>query len=246
VNTRSTITPEQIRARRTALGLSQEALGKQIGVTQGTISNWESGKVSPSSEQAGALAGVIGPASQERSERATDQETRYGDWLAQTRVEKGLSRAVLAAMSGISAQQISNIETEVTANPRASTRKKLENALNAHPPQELVEAVEEAAQIQDVGQFMDFDPHDENDFPSEPGVYVFYDISDRPIYVGESGDIRRRIRTDHFDKFWYRSPIVEKASFVRVEDQKLRRQLESTLIKFLKSNAVINKNLVER
>jgi excinuclease UvrABC nuclease subunit len=85
-----------------------------------------------------------------------------------------------------------------------------------------------------------------NDFPNEPGVYVFYDISDRPIYVGESGDIRRRIRQDHIEKFWYRTPIVEKASYVRVDDQTLRRQLENTLIKFLKSNAVINQRQVDR
>jgi hypothetical protein len=122
---------------------------------------------------------------------------------------------------------------------------KLENALGAEAPDALLKAVEEEAEIEGVGQFTDFDPHDENDFPEEPGVYVLYDISDRPIYVGEGGVIRERIR-DHMQKFWYRAPIVEKASYVRVEERRLRRQLEDTLIKFLKSNAVINKRQVDR
>jgi hypothetical protein len=54
------------------------------------------------------------------------------------------------------------------------------------------------------------------------------------------------MRTHHNEKFWCRTPIVHKASYVRVEDQTLRRQLESTLIKFLKSNAVINRQQVVR
>lgn len=33
----------QIRARREALGLSQAALAKEIGVTQSRVSNWERG-----------------------------------------------------------------------------------------------------------------------------------------------------------------------------------------------------------
>ena len=97
-----------------------------------------------------------------------------------------------------------------------------------------------------VGRLTDFNPHDEDDFPTEPGVYVFYDISERPVYIGESGNIRSRIRGSHFEKFWYKRPIVEKASYVRVDDEKLRRQLEDTLIKFLKSNAVINRRQVDR
>jgi hypothetical protein len=118
--------------------------------------------------------------------------------------------------------------------------------LGRSAPRDVVEAAEQQAEISGVGQFVDFDPHDENDFPSEPGVYVFYDVSDRPIYVGESGDIKKRIRSGHTDKFWYRSPIVDKASYVRVDDQLLRRQIENALIKFLKSNAVINQRQVER
>jgi transcriptional regulator with XRE-family HTH domain len=242
-----TMTPEQLRARRTTLGLSQASLGGSVGVTQATISNWESGRSSPSGEQVAALRDVLGtvpPGGQ--SAGAAPSDGGYGDWLSAARVEQGLSRAELAARSGVSAPQIWNIETGATGNPRASTRAKLEGALGVSPPRALVEAVQHEAEIGGVGQFVDFDPHDESDFPSEPGVYVFYDISDRPVYVGQSGDIRKRIRGNHLEKFWYRPPIVEKASYVRVDDQTLRRQLENTLIKFMKSNAVINQKQVDR
>ena len=141
--------------------------------------------------------------------------------------------------------QIYNIETGRTENPRASTRAKIESALGAEVPRAVAKAAAREAHIGGLGQLVDFDPHDENDYPAEPGVYVFYDISERPVYVGESSDIRRRTRT-HNNEFWYRTPIVYKASYVRVEDQALRRQLESTLIKFLKSNAVINRQQVVR
>lgn len=156
-----------------------------------------------------------------------------------------MTRDELAGVSGVSAIQIYNIETGRTTNPRSSTRMALERSLSRQAPDELVQAVEDSAQIRGVGRMTDFDPHSDEDFPREPGVYVLYDVSDRPVYVGKSGNIRERMRT-HVDKFWYRSPIVEKAAYVRVEDATLRGQLEETLIKFLKSNAVINQRLVDR
>ena len=74
---------------------------------------------------------------------------------------------------------------------------------------------------------------------------MLYDISERPVYVGEGGNVRRRIR-DHEEKFWFKRPIVESASWIAVEDSDLRLKIEKTLIKFLKSNAVINKQNVDR
>jgi len=169
----------------------------------------------------------------------------YGDWLAQTRIQQGLTRQQLAAKARVSQPAIWNIETGRTSNPQPATRKRLEIGLGVDAPKALIKEVERAAQIASVGQYKDFDPHDEEDYPHEPGVYVLYDISDRPVYVGESGDIRARLNT-HKDKFCYRSPIVEKASYVNVGDRTLRRQLEDAMIKFLKSNAVINQRQVDR
>ena len=200
----------------------------------------------PSQGQIELLREALGAPEQPAREEQDTPSEGYGEWLSSNRLDQGLSRAGLASRAGVSVPQIFNIETGRTSNPRSATRKKLEEALGTRAPELLVEAVEQEAEIEGVGQFVDFDPADESDFPREPGVYVFYDISDRPIYVGESQDIRKRIKSDHIEKFWYRTPIVEKASFVKVEDQTLRRQLENTLIKFLKSNAVINRRQVDR
>ena len=49
----------------------------------------------------------------------------------------------------------------------------------------------------------------------------------------------------HFDKFWFKDPIVKYGSYIDVKDQKLCHQLEQAMIKFLKSNAVINKQSAE-
>jgi hypothetical protein len=103
----------------------------------------------------------------------------------------------------------------------------------------------EEATIQGFGELVDFDPHEDDDRPPAPGIYVLYDISERPIYVGQGGDIKKRIR-DHADKFWFRSPIVETAAYVKIAEKQLREKVETLLIRFLKSNAVINKQNVDR
>jgi hypothetical protein len=70
-------------------------------------------------------------------------------------------------------------------------------------------------------------------------------ISDRPIYVGQGQKISARLR-DHREKFWFKQPIVQNAAFVGVADKVLREQIEKVLIKFLKSNAVLNQQNVVR
>ena len=63
--------------------------------------------------------------------------------------------------------------------------------------------------------------------------------------MGMTSDIAERIR-GHQDRFWFKSPIVETASYIPVKEKKLRKQIETILIKFLKSNAIINRQGVER
>lgn len=229
--------PQEIRTVRNSLGLSQADLGERLHVSQVTVSNWERGKATLAPEQARALSELA-------DKRLGREEVSFGDWVAQQRSARGLSRTTLAAKAGISEIQVYNIETGRTTNPREKTRAGLQKVLGK-TPEPVVEAAEKAAEIAGVGQLTDFNPHDDNDFPSEPGVYVFYDISGRPIYVGQSSNIKRRIG-GHTDKFWYKSPIVETAAYVKVDDTTLRMQLEETLIKFLKSSAVINKKGVDR
>jgi hypothetical protein len=63
--------------------------------------------------------------------------------------------------------------------------------------------------------------------------------------VKQGSNIAARLRVHH-EKFWFRSPIVYNAAYIQVADKRLREQIETILIKFLKSNAVINKQQVER
>lgn len=74
---------------------------------------------------------------------------------------------------------------------------------------------------------------------------MFYDISERPIYVGKAQKISMRVK-DHKEKFWFRSPVVANAAYVQINDKRLRHQVEQIMIKFLKKNAVINKQSVDR
>lgn len=90
----------------------------------------------------------------------------------------------------------------------------------------------------------DFDPYDETQWPEGPGVYVLYDVTERPVYVGKGQKIATRLKAHEKQKFWIK-PFVSYASFIEVKDATMRHQLEQVLIKFLKSNAVINVQSVE-
>jgi hypothetical protein len=96
-----------------------------------------------------------------------------------------------------------------------------------------------------IGELIEFNPHDPKDYPTVGGIYVLYDISDRPLYIGQGMSIGKRLR-NHNDKFWFNPPIVQTASYVQIDEKPLRERMEAVLIKFLNSNAVINKQLVDR
>ena len=96
-----------------------------------------------------------------------------------------------------------------------------------------------------IRELIEFNPHDPKDYPTVGGIYVLYDISDRPLYIGQGRSIDKRLR-NHYDKFWFKPPIVQSTSYVQVDEKPLRERVEAVLIKFLKSNAVINKRLVDR
>jgi len=241
-----------IRRARIDQGLSQVALANKLGTNQATVSAWERNKSKPRDAQLRKMESILGlvrPGPRRSSGRESsthNEQTRaFGQWLERTRQDAGLSVPELAEKCHVSAPAIYNIESGRSPNPRQSTRAKLERALNQATPRDIVEVAEESGQIEGLGTLEDFNPHDTDDRPKAPGVYVFYDISDRPIYVGQAGDIAKRVK-DHEDKFWFKDPVVSNAAYVEIRDMPLRRQVEQVLIKFLKSNAVINKQSVER
>lgn len=52
---------EQIKTSRERKGLSQESLGKMLGVSQQTVAQWEAGKAQPRRERRKQLLQILGP-----------------------------------------------------------------------------------------------------------------------------------------------------------------------------------------
>lgn len=241
---------ERVRRARIRHAMTQAELGSKLGVTGPTISNWEIGKIIPSKGQKAELRKVLGAnwteaAAEKNEETSGVGPSPVGGWLARARLEKSMSVPEVAEKAGLSAAAVYNIEAGRITNPRAETVRKLERALGKDLPTEAKDEIREEATIQGVGELVDFDPHDEDDLPAVPGIYVLYDVSERPIYVGQGADIKSRLRS-HSEKFWYRAPIVHTGAYVKIDEKSLREKVETLLIRFLKSNAVINKQNVER
>lgn len=232
-----------LRQARIRAGLSQGELAGKVNVAQPTISNWERGKGQPSEAQKKLLETILGPT----GSGAISDASPLAAWLAKARLQKNWSVPELADHAGLTPAAIYRIESGVTRNLRDATRKKLEDALGSQISSDAVEELAAEANVQGLGSLEDFDPHskDDHDLPGGPGIYVLYDISERPIYIGEGGNVGKRIK-DHREKFWFKQPIVETAKWIKVDDAVLRKQIETLLIKFLKSNAVINRHNVDR
>ena len=204
------------------------------------------------------LDDIISPSPYRKQKARNDNNTTipsqnqdsFGTWLETALIQRGMSQTTLARLSGVSTSSIGKIIRGEIRNPRKSTRAMIEGALGRDLDESIENAITEEVTIDGLGEFSDFDPHSDTTlWPEGGGVYVFYDISQRPIYVGQSGDIQRRLK-DYIEgtrrPWWFMKPIVESASFIPVEDADLRKQLEKVMILFLKSNAVLNKTFVRR
>jgi transcriptional regulator with XRE-family HTH domain len=235
-------TGQKIRAGRSKSGLSQQELAEKLGVSQAQVSLWELGRAKPDQKQIEKLELVLGGITEE--EGPADQSLPpIALWLSKALSKNNLTVHELAKKSGISPPTVYNLLSGGAQNPQQRTLKKLETALKERF--ERTEEEKEAFEVQGIGELIDFNPHDPTDQPVKPGVYVFYDISGRPIYVGKAKNIADRV-DDHKDKFWFKQPIVQMAAYIEIADGKLRDQVETVLIQFLKNNAVINKNKTAR
>jgi transcriptional regulator with XRE-family HTH domain len=238
-----------LRTARLGEGLNQADVAKKVGVTQATISNWEAGQSEPEGkvlDKLGRLFGDLGgSANNGAASGALSDVGAFGEWLRGEREKQGLTVGELADSSGVTAVTIYNLESGRSKNPQSASRSKLEDALKVKVPEDVKQEVSEQSEIEGLGQLVDFNPFAEEELPTCAGVYVFYDVSERPIYVGKARRIADRVK-DHKEKFWFRQPVVTNAAYVKINDQKLRHQVEQIMIKFLKKNAVINKQSVDR
>lgn len=234
----------RILERRRANALSQTELAARLNVSQPLISVWEIGRGAPNQEQLKKLNGILGGLLPDR-DSATEAETQTpaAAWLSRAIARKDLTVGELAIKADVSTATVHNILSGRAQNPNPKTIASLEKALG--DSFEAKRETSKASEIEGIGQLIDFNPYDGKEVPSKAGVYVLYDISQRPIYVGKSRKISDRLKF-HADRFWFKRPLVETGAYIEIQKAELRDQIETVLIQFLKNNAVINRQKTVR
>lgn len=231
----------RIKQARISAGYTQEEFAKKLEVSQALVSQWESGRARPSESNTEKIERVLGALSKAEYFRGSP----FGEWLKKSRLSKNLSVQELAKGADVSPLTIYLIEKGTVTRPQKATIDAIVGELDTELPKDFTQELDKESKIEGFGNLTDFDPYDEDNLPSIAGIYVFYDISDRPIYVGQGENIGRRVQ-DHAEKFWFKQPVVERGSYIAVSDKKMRLRIETLLIKFLKSNAIINIKNVDR
>lgn len=238
------LTKEKIKEARASLEMSQEDFGNILGMSGSSVSMLERGETSPitvekdDSNYLSWKAVLMG-----NKDQIKNLPNPIAAWLKLMRKRNKLTIEQLSTKSSVSDYEIRSIERGELPRSRKSIEQ-LEMTFGEKSPEIKKNKLEDNF-IPNVGGLEDFNPHNINDRPICSGIYVFYDISDRPIYVGESKNIRNRIK-QHEEKFWFKQPIVEYAAYIKIDDEKLRKGIEQILINFLRSNAVLNKQHVNR
>jgi transcriptional regulator with XRE-family HTH domain len=245
-----------IRKNRQANGWSQVDLAKALDYqNSSSVNQWESGAKQPPATAMEKLEELFGsfdatPAKDQLPEE-TEPASDFALWLRSERQRQQLTLMQLAERSGVNVSTISQIENSKISSPQEKTWNKLVNALENRSPAlgqadlAPTQDKDESRATAGLGELRGFNPYADEERPTVGGIYVLYDISDRPVYVGEGGNIRKRIK-DHEEKFWFKRPIVETAAYIEVDEVKLRVRIEKMLINFLRSNAVLNKQHVDR
>jgi transcriptional regulator with XRE-family HTH domain len=227
---------EWIKANRSKAKLSQQELADRLGVSQPLVSQWESGGVEPSHEMLEKLSAILG---------VDIEQTPFGldlsEWLRKQREKTGLTREELAKRAGISALAIYFIENGKTKSPQDATLRGLQRVLGKLPGDlsEEVEEVREVGDFQYLGPFS-IDKWKENIEEGKiPCIYVFYDSLDRPVRIGETEDLERRMK-EYQQMYWFRPPTAETFAYITVKDPKVRAQIEKIMIKLVGEHAIFN------
>lgn len=238
------ITKDQIKSARMALGMSQDDFGNMLGMSGSSVSMLERGLTSPIDvDEDDLVYGAWKAILAGDRHLIDDLPNPLSAWLKRTRTSKNMSIDQLSKKSDVRSHLIRAIERGEPPAKR-TVIPQLELALGEKAPSTSM-TKPQGTVVPGIGALEDFNPHNIDERPLCAGIYVFYDISDRPIYVGESSNIRRRIK-QHEEKFWFKSPLVEYAAYIQIDDDKLRKGVEQILISFLRSNAVLNKQHTNR
>ena len=235
----------RIRETRIRSGLTQEALAERFYVSQAAVSTWESGNAKPQGKLGKLVYAWLDKAdSSETDVAGSDDEptTAFGEWLSGERQSRKLTRGELAAKAKISAQAIYLIETGRVRNPWKQTRDRLVEALGAaEAAEQVLEELEQEEEISGGALLNDFSPWDDKTIPEAPCVYVYYDRTDRPIYIGQSNNLRTRNRQHQANENWFFRRLVERGAYIELTGKADRDRTEKLLIHFLGRNTMFNK-----
>lgn len=238
-----------IRNNRIANEMTQDELAIQLGCSGMTVSNMERGKRDPDADDMRKLQKLFGSAAEQSP---LLEEDSFGAWLRRELKRRNMTLQELSDKSGVTMTTISLIQTGKIQRPQRKTIDKIEGVLKAGPkvkdqapPEEPPELSSTTSEKLAIGVWQDFVIEDVDSWPTSPGVYILYDVSKRPTYVGKSQNIRNRLREHKRQKWWVDETVVT-AAYIEVKDVNLRSRLEEILITFANGNILVNKNLVER
>lgn len=224
-------------------------MGEKLGISQGYVAQIENESVNASPRVTQKILELSG---QSRAEiesalkKAAEKESDFGDWVQERRAKLGLSRQELADKAGIPYITLYFIEKHETESPRQATIDAIKKVLGELPKDVQTEVVDSAqggfGEYQGPFPFKEWESSIDD---KTPGIYVFYDVSNRPVYIGESKDIKRRIY-EHDREFWFKPPVVHKVAYLVVKDDDIRARLEAAMIALVGEHAILNKQHTRR
>ncbi len=107
----SAVNGREIRLIRTQHALTQSGLAGRLGVSQPTVSLWERGRSIPSASQMRELEHLRSMTVSGDEVVSVGEETSFGQWVRQQRLNLGFTVEQLAQKAGVSVPQVYNIET---------------------------------------------------------------------------------------------------------------------------------------
>jgi transcriptional regulator with XRE-family HTH domain len=115
----------KLRQRRREVGLSMDDLAARVGVSHGTIFNWEKGTHKPRPEMSGLLEAALSEAEADPRLMSLEEE---GAAFRRRREAKGVSLRELGRKSGVHHNTVRNYECGLQ-RPRAANLRRMEEAL---------------------------------------------------------------------------------------------------------------------
>lgn len=175
------------------------------------------------------------------SPRTSRQEvSQFGSWLGDSMSQKSMSASQVARLAECDPGTVRNIVSGKIKTPSTQMIERISKAISETIPVDVLKEINAESMIDVPGDFIEFNPFDDSSVPERGGVYVLYGPTDSVLYVGKSKNARTRIRS-HREKKWFVEPIVKFGMFFNAEEDDERDKLERILIKFLRSNAWLNK-----